>query len=85
MGPGDLTNSQWARLEPLLPQGIKRGRPPVWTRRQLIDGIQWRTRTGAPWREVPELRTLGPGLRPVPALAARWHLGQARYPAPDPG
>ncbi|WP_244942937.1 transposase [Streptomyces inhibens] len=26
----------------------------MWTRRQLIDGIRWRTRTGAPWREVPE-------------------------------
>ncbi|WP_420714421.1 transposase [Streptomyces sp. NRRL WC-3744] len=24
------------------------------TRRQLIDGIRWRTRTGAPWRDVPE-------------------------------
>ncbi|GAB2850705.1 hypothetical protein GCM10027074_16610 [Streptomyces deserti] len=26
----------------------------MWTRRQLIDGIRWRTRTGAPWRDVPE-------------------------------
>ncbi|MFJ8696855.1 transposase, partial [Streptomyces roseolilacinus] len=54
MGRGDLTNGQWARLEPLLPTGIKPGRPQVWTRRQLIDGIRWRTRTGAPWRDVPE-------------------------------
>ncbi|WP_437097517.1 IS5 family transposase [Streptomyces sp. enrichment culture] len=54
MGRGDLTNGQWARLERLLPKGIKPGRPPVWTRRQLIDGIRWRTRTGAPWRDVPE-------------------------------
>ncbi|PRH76317.1 IS5/IS1182 family transposase, partial [Streptomyces solincola] len=50
MGRGDLTNGQWAGLEPLLPTGIKPGRPQVWTRRQLIDGIRWRTRTGAPWR-----------------------------------
>ncbi|MER5893328.1 transposase [Streptomyces sp. NPDC001876] len=54
MGRGDLTNDQWARLEPLLPQGIKPGRPQVWTRRRLLDGIRWRTRTGAPWRDVPE-------------------------------
>lgn len=53
MGRGDLTNGQWARLEPLLPVGKKPGRPPTWTRRQLIDGIRWRTRTGAPWRDVP--------------------------------
>jgi transposase len=52
MGRGDLSNEQWARLEPLLPTG-KPGRPPKWTKRQLIDGIRWRTRTGAPWRDVP--------------------------------
>lgn len=45
-------NEQWAVLEPLLPKK-KPGRPPTWTRRQLIDGIRWRTRTGSPWRDVP--------------------------------
>jgi transposase len=54
VGRGDLTNGQWARLEPLLPAGKKPGRPQTWTRRQLIDGIRWRTRAGAPWRDVPE-------------------------------
>jgi len=44
---------QWAVLEELLPVGKKPGRPPKWTKRQLIDGIRWRTRTGAPWRDVP--------------------------------
>ncbi|WP_248002759.1 IS5 family transposase [Streptomyces sp. RLB1-33] len=53
MERGDLTSAQWARLEPLLPVGKKPGRPPVWSKRQLIDGIRWRTRTGAPWRDVP--------------------------------
>ncbi|MFD8667660.1 IS5 family transposase [Streptomyces microflavus] len=69
MGRGDLTNGQWVRLEPLLPKGIKPGRPPVWTRRQLIDGIRWRTRTGAPWRDVPE--RYGPWDR-VYDLFRRW-------------
>nr|WP_100243893.1 IS5 family transposase [Streptomyces ipomoeae] len=54
MGRHDLTNTQWAKLEPLLPVGKKPGRPPVHTKRQLIDGIRWRTRAGAPWRDVPE-------------------------------
>lgn len=49
----DLTDAQWARLVPLLPRGKKTGRPPKWTKRQLIDGIRWRTRTGTPWRDVP--------------------------------
>lgn len=50
----DLTDVQWAALEPLLPVGRRPGRPPTWTKRQLIDGIRWRTRVGAPWRDIPE-------------------------------
>ncbi len=29
------------------------GRPLVWPRRRLIDGIRFRVRTGVPWRDVP--------------------------------
>ncbi|WP_280277188.1 IS5 family transposase [Nocardia wallacei] len=52
-GRADLTDAQWARWEPLLPRGKKAGRPPTWTKRQLIDGIRWRARVGCPWRDVP--------------------------------
>lgn len=54
MARGDLTDAQWVVLEPLLPQGIKAGRPPLHTKRQLINGIRFRTRTGIPWRDLPE-------------------------------
>ncbi|MFJ9682578.1 transposase [Streptomyces sp. NPDC101194] len=30
------------------------GRPPTQIRRQPIDARRWRTRIGAPWRDVPE-------------------------------
>ncbi|MFF0367630.1 IS5 family transposase [Micromonospora sp. NPDC005087] len=50
----DLTDAEWVALEPLLPAGRRPGRPPTWTKRQLIDGIRWRTRVGAPWRDVPQ-------------------------------
>jgi transposase len=53
VGRGDLTAAQWAVLEPLLPVGKKPGRPPKWTKRQLIDGIRFRVRTGVPWRDLP--------------------------------
>jgi transposase len=71
----DLTDAQWAVLAPLLPTGTKPGRPPKWTKRQLIDGIRWRVRTGAPWRDVPGV--YGPwqtvyGL--VPSVATQRHL-----------
>jgi transposase len=49
----DLTDAEWALLEPLLPSGRKPGRPPRWSKRRLIDAIRWRTRVGAPWRDIP--------------------------------
>ena len=68
-GRADLGDAQWAVLEPLLPRGKKPGRPRTWTRRQLIDGIRWRTRTGSPWRDVPE--RYGPW-QSVYGLFRRW-------------
>jgi transposase len=52
-GRFDLSDAQWAVLEPLLPEPKKSGRPPKWSKRQLIDGIRWRVRAGSPWRDVP--------------------------------
>jgi transposase len=49
----DLTDAQWAALAPLIPAAPVQGRPPKWEKRQLIDGIRWRIRIGAPWRDVP--------------------------------
>lgn len=67
----DLTDGQWALLEPLLPVGRRSGRPPRWSKRQLIDGIRWRVRTGAPWRDVPAC--YGPWVC-VYWLFRRWQL-----------
>ena len=68
-GRSDLTDAQWAVLEPVLPRGKKPGRPPDRTKRQLIDGIRWRIRTGAPWRDVPP--AYGPW-QTVYGLFRRW-------------
>ena len=65
----DLTDAQWAALEPLLPAPKKTGRPPAWTKRQLIDGIRWRVRVGSPWRDVPDC--YGPW-QTVYGLFRRW-------------
>src|SRR5262249_8394328 len=70
----DLTDGQWAALSPLLPVGKKAGRPPVWTKRQLIDGIRWRVRTGAPWRDVPECYG---SWQAAYALFRRWQMSGA--------
>ncbi|KXK59692.1 transposase [Micromonospora rosaria] len=65
----DLTDRQWTALAALLPVGKKPGRPPKWSKRQLIDGIRWRTRVGAPWRDVPDC--YGPW-QTVYGLYRRW-------------
>ena len=50
----ELTDEQWQRLQPLLPpQKPHTGRPVV-DHRQVINGILWILRTGAPWRDLPE-------------------------------
>lgn len=54
MGRGDLSAQEWGLLQSLLPpERGRRGRPPL-DRRATINGILWRLRTGAPWRDVPE-------------------------------
>lgn len=50
----DLTDVQWAVLQPLLPTPASTGRARKWSRRQLVDGIRWRVRTGCPWRDIPD-------------------------------
>lgn len=52
-GRGELTDEAWKQIEPLLPANGRRGKQ--WgDHRRVIDGILWRLRTGAPWRDVPE-------------------------------
>lgn len=49
----DLTDAQWELLETLLPAPPSRGRPRCYGLRSMIDAVRWRTRVGAPWRDVP--------------------------------
>jgi transposase len=54
MRRGELTDRQWERLKQLLPpQKPRTGRPNL-DHRQVINGILWIVRTGAPWRDLPE-------------------------------
>ena len=53
----DPTNEQWEALEPLIPEPVRRadGRGRPWRNsRDVLNGILWVLRTGAPWRDLPE-------------------------------
>jgi transposase len=50
----ELTDEQWERIAPLLPaQKPKTGRPSM-NHRQVMNGIIWVLKSGAPWRDLPE-------------------------------
>jgi transposase len=51
----DLTDEQWEILEPLIPKPPRRddGRGRPWRDpRDVLNGILWIVRTGAPWKET---------------------------------
>jgi transposase len=53
VGRGELTDTAWAQLAPLLPGNRQRGGR--WRdHRIVINGSLWKLRTGAPWRDLPE-------------------------------
>ena len=59
--PTDLTDEQWALIEPHIPpskSGTRRGgRPPV-DKRLIVNGLMYFARTGCQWRMLP--RDFGP-------------------------
>jgi transposase len=52
----ELSDRQWGRLEPLLPDRTHHHHPghPFKDHRAIINGILWVLHTGAPWRDLPE-------------------------------
>src|SRR6202521_5828250 len=47
----DLSDDEWALLEPLLPKARKSARPDD---RKIMNAIFYVLRTGMPWRDLPE-------------------------------
>lgn len=52
MNRTDLSEKQWRQLESHLPGDPHRGHAYV-DHRRVLNGILWRLKTGAPWRDVP--------------------------------
>src|SRR5215217_506028 len=51
--PSDLTDAEWAVLEPLLPPASHVGRPRKWPMRRIVEAILYLLRGGLPWRMLP--------------------------------
>ena len=51
--PTDLTDKQWEKLEPLLPQRTTMGRPPKYAHREIVNGMLYVLRGGISWRMMP--------------------------------
>ncbi len=48
--PSDMTDAEWALLEPLIPAAKHGGRPRKTDMRAAINAILYLLRTGCPWR-----------------------------------
>lgn len=52
----DLTDAEWAVLEPLLPPAPRRGRRRAWPEREIVNAIFYVLRAGCAWRLLPSPR-----------------------------
>jgi len=50
----ELTDEQYALLEPYLPRMKRTGGHPWGDHRRMLNGLFWKLRSGAPWRDIPE-------------------------------
>ena len=51
--PTDVTDAEWARLEPLVPASKSGGRPAKYARREIVNAILYVLRSGGSWRLLP--------------------------------
>jgi putative transposase len=51
--PSDLTDEQWAVIQPLLPKASKVGAPQTVDRREILNAIFYVNRSGCSWRSMP--------------------------------
>jgi putative transposase len=52
--PSDLTEAEWALIEPLLPRRPMRGNYPTTPKRDVINAICYINRGGCAWRMLPK-------------------------------
>jgi putative transposase len=51
--PTDLTDKEWAFIEPYVPAAKRGGRPAQYSKREILNGIFYILRGGCAWRLLP--------------------------------
>lgn len=69
MYSSSLTDEEWSIIEALLPKK-KLTRPPIWSKRQILDGIFYQLKNGCNWADLP--------LDLPPYSTVFWHYKQWR-------
>ena len=49
----DVTDDEWAMIEPLVPAPLPGGRPAKWPRREILNAILYVLKTGCAWHLLP--------------------------------
>ena len=94
--PSDLTDAEWAILEPLVTPGKQAGHPQMLELRRIVDAALYLLRTGCQWRALPrefppwptvfyhyaKWRTLGTWERVKANLREHQRLAGGRKPQP---
>jgi len=97
--PTDLTDAEWALIEPLLPKPQPRGQERIHDLREIINAIRYVVRGAIAWRAMPhdlppwstvwtyfrEWRDDGTWKRVHDALQRQVRLAQGRDPEPSAG
>jgi Putative transposase of IS4/5 family (DUF4096) len=77
--PSDLTDAEWAVLEPLFPARSQRGRLPVWSHREIVGALLYLLRggpprRGCPWRLAGQRCAISPCCTPRLASEPPWAI-----------
>ena len=51
--PSDLTDAEWERIAPLMPEPGRRGRPREVEFREVVNAVRYLVRSGCGWRMLP--------------------------------
>jgi len=52
--PSDLTDAEWALIEPMIPAAQRGGRPRKTDMREVMNAVRYVLRTGCQWRQLPK-------------------------------